>query len=105
MNMKGTFNGTVIIVMGCSALRDIDMAQAFIERGASTYLGWDLSIDLAYADDATLGLISNLCTQRMTVEQAVLHTMTNIGPDQIYDAWLRYYPEQSAGDTIAELMQ
>ena len=105
MSVKGTFSNTVIIMMGCSALRDNDMAQAFIERGASTYLGWDFSVDLAYVDDATLDLISNLCIQRMTVEQAVLHTMTEVGPDPIYDAWLRYYPEQSAGDTIAELMQ
>jgi len=105
MSMKGTFSNTVIIMMGCSALRDNEMAQAFVERGASTYLGWDLSVDLAYVDDATLDLISNLCTQGMTVEQAALHTMTKVGPDPIYDAWLRYYPQQSANYTIAELMQ
>ena len=103
-SMKGNFDNTVIIMMGCSALREQDMAQAFIEKGASTYLGWGASVDLGYVDGAALNLISNLCTKAMTVEQAIVSTMNEVGPDPTYGARLYGYPKQSANYTIAELM-
>lgn len=103
-SMKGNFDNTVVIMMGCSAIRHPDMAQAFIEKGASTYLGWGASVDLSYVDGATLDLISNLCTKGMTVEQAIVSTMNEVGPDPTYGAYLHCYPAQSANQTIAELM-
>lgn len=103
-SMKGNFDNTVIIMMGCSALREQDMAQAFIEKGASTYMGWNASVDLSYVDGAALNLISNLCIEGMTVEQAVLSTMNEVGLDPTTDARLHGYPKQSANYTIAELM-
>jgi len=92
-------------MMGCSAIRHPDMAQAFVEKGASTYLGWGASVCLGYVDGATLDLISNLCTKGMTVEQAIVSTMNEVGPDPTYGAYLHCYPEQSAKQTIAELIR
>lgn len=103
-SMQGKFPNTVIVMMGCSALRFGDMAPAFVEKGASTYLGWDASVDLHYVDVAALNLISNLCTEGMTVEQAVVSTMTEVGPAPTYNAWLHYYPDKSGRQTIAELI-
>ena len=104
-SMKGTFDDTVIIMMGCATLHYDDMAQAFIEKGASTYLGWDASVDLQYVDRAALDLIVNLLTEGMTVEEAVLRTMTEVGRDPTSSAQLGVYPERSANHTIAELMR
>jgi len=104
-SMEGEFPNTVIIMMGCTTLRFGDMGLAFIEKGASAYLGWDASVDLNYVDGAALDLISNLCTKGMTVEQAVVRTMTEVGPDPTYNAWLHYYPEESGSHTIAELIR
>jgi len=103
-SMKGKFADTVIIMMGCSALRQQDMAQAFIDKGASTYMGWNASVQLDYVDGAALNLISNLCIEGMTVEQAVLGTMNDVGLDPITDARLYGYPKKAGNQTIAELM-
>ena len=38
-------------MMGCPCLYFDDLAQAFMEKGASAYLGWDAAVDLSYLDD------------------------------------------------------
>ncbi len=58
-SVPGTFPKSIVIMMGCAALYFPDMAQAFIERGAAAYIGWDASLPLDYADNATLALIDN----------------------------------------------
>lgn len=98
--MEGQFDDTVIIMMGCSCLYLEDMAAAFTIKGASTYLGWDGSVDLGYVDQAAAGLITSLCTGGMTVEEAV----AEIGPDPVWGAGLKFYPPESSGKTIGELM-
>ncbi|NIU83177.1 MAG: hypothetical protein GWN64_06760, partial [Candidatus Thorarchaeota archaeon] len=50
-SMKGEFENTIIIMMGCEGLgyeelTYTDMAEAFIKKGAKVYIGWDGSISL-----------------------------------------------------------
>ena len=103
-SMEGEFDNTVIIMAGCACLYLDDLARAFIDKGASTYLGWDANVDLSYVDDATISLIQNLCTERCTVEKAVAKTMAEKGPDPYWKAVLQYYPSHSGSSTIAELI-
>lgn len=103
-SMEEEFDNTVIIMMGCSCLYLEDLATAFIDQGASTYLGWDASVGLDYVDEATPVLITNLCTKRMTIKEAVYETMAEVGADPDYHACLKYYPVTSGGQTIGELM-
>jgi hypothetical protein len=98
--MQGRFDDTVIIMMGCSCLYLEDMAAAFTLKGASTYLGWDGSVGLDYVDRAAAELITSLCTGGMTVAGAV----AEIGPDPDWGAGLRFYPQESGGQTIRELI-
>jgi hypothetical protein len=98
--MTGRFDDTVIIMMGCSCLYLEDMAAAFTIKGASTYLGWDGSVDLGYVDQAAAGLIPSLCTGGMTVGEAV----AEIEPDPVWGAGLKFYPQESGGKTIMELI-
>jgi hypothetical protein len=102
-SMEGRFDDTLIIMMGCSCSYLQDMAAAFIFKGASTYMGWNGSVSLNYVDRATADLITNLCTEKMTVWEAAARTMTNIGPDPEWGAGLRFHPRESSGLTIAEL--
>lgn len=102
-SMKGRFDDTLIIMMGCSCAHLEDMAAAFILKGASTYLGWNGSVDLGYVDRATANLITNLCTEKMTVSEAASATMLEIGPDPEWGASLRFHPRESSGLTIGEL--
>ncbi len=103
-SMEGKFDNTVIIMMGCSTLYLDDLAQAFIEKGASTYLGWDASVSLDYVDKATPILVTNLFSKGMTIKEAVDKTMAEVGPDPDYHAYLKYYPAKSGSQTIKELI-
>ena len=103
-SMEGKFDNTVIIMMGCSCLYLEDLATAFIDQGASTYLGWDASVGLDYVDEATPILITNLCTKGMTIKEAVDETMAEVGPDPDYHAYLKYYPAKSGSQTVKELI-
>jgi hypothetical protein len=103
-SMEGRFEDTVIIMMGCSCAYLGDMATAFTLKGASTYLGWDGSVGLGYVDRATADLITNLCAEKMTVEQAVAETTAEIRPDPDWGTGLKFYPKESGSQTIAELI-
>ena len=104
-SMEGEFDNTVIIMMGCSCLYLEDLAQAFINKGASAYLAWDAAVDLDYVDEATPYLIRQLCVDRVTVGKAAASTMNIVGPDPKYGAVLKYYPAQSGAKSLRELIQ
>jgi hypothetical protein len=109
-DMEGAFDDTVIIMMGCSGIALPDMAEAFIDKGASIYLAWDRSVELYYVDEATPYLIHQLCSEELTIRGAVNRTMdaNNIGPDPNYGAELAYYydPGSHNGDkTLRELIK
>ncbi|HEX74750.1 MAG TPA: hypothetical protein G4N93_06365 [Dehalococcoidia bacterium] len=103
-SMDGEFDNTVIIMMGCSCLYLDDLATAFIDKGASTYLGWDASVSLDYVDKATPILVTNLCAKQMTIRRAVDETMAEVGADPDYGACLNYYPATSGSQTVKELI-
>jgi len=100
-SMEGQFDNTVIIMMGCSCLYLEDLARAFVQKGASTYLGWDASVGLDYVDKAMIKLIGNLCSEGMAVGQAV----AMVGPDPDYGACLKYHPMESGNQTLRELIR
>jgi len=104
-SMPGTFDDTVIIMMGCSGIYYTDMAEAFVAKGASVYLGWHGSVNLHYVDTATPYLMRQLCSHNATIEEAVDSTMEVIGPDPTYLAELRYYPAEKGDKTLEELLQ
>ena len=102
-SMKGTFDDTVVVLMGCGAIYLEDMAAAFIQKGASAYIAWDLSVLLHYVDEATPYLIRQLCSEGATIQQAVDRTMSAFGPDPKYEAQLMYYPSEIGDKTVEEL--
>jgi len=103
-SIEGEFDNTVIIMMGCSCLFIDDLAQAFIAKGASVYLGWGATVGLGYVDQATPYLMEQLCTNKLTVQEAVKNTMTSVGPDPQFGARLKYLPSQSSNKTLDELL-
>jgi hypothetical protein len=107
-DMEGRFDGTVVIVIGCSGIALPDMAEAFIDKGASVYLAWDRSVGLNYVDEATPYLIEQLCSEQLTIGEAVDNTMAAKGPDPEYGAELKcyYYPGSHNSDkTLEELIK
>ncbi len=103
--MEGQFANTAIIMMGCAAFTSEDLAQAFIQKGASTYMAWDASIGLSYVDDATTALVEKLCFKELAIAEAVAETMKEMGIDPVGNAVLKYYPQTSANKTLRQLIE
>jgi len=103
-SMTEEFDSTAIIMMGCSCLFLTDMAEAFIDKGASVYLGWDGTVDLYYVDRATPYLMGQLCTEKATIKEAVKNTRNVIGPDPKYNAVLKYHPAENGDSTLEQLI-
>lgn len=104
-SLKEQFANTAIIMMGCSCFRFEDLAQAFVQKGASTYMAWDASVELNYVDDATIALVEKLCSKGLTTAEAVAETMAEKGPDPGFRAVLQYYPPASASKTLRQLIE
>lgn len=99
---RGNFEDTVIVMMGCSSIDRFDMAEAFVAKGASVYIGWNASVALNYVDSATIKLIGNLCRD-ITIKQALSKTMDRVGEDPVFESHLRYYPQEAGDKTMTEL--
>jgi len=103
--VKGSFDHTVILAMGCESYRYNDMPEVFMGKGASAYIGWSGVVSLEHTDEATLDLLENLCNGNMTIAQSVSNTMADIGHDPYFDSYLKYYPEGSGSQTLKELVE
>ena len=91
-SMKGAFQKTTVVMMGCEGLNNTRMAEAFIEKGAKVYIGWTSSVSASYTDQATAHLLQHLIAEKQTIKQAVDNTIEEVGPDQTYNNQLTYYP-------------
>ena len=106
-DMKGKFQNTTIIMMGCNGLTELlypypvplPMPQAFIEKGAKVYVGWDLAVSADHTDRATVQLL-NYLTKNQTIRQAVENTMDDVGPDPLSESILDYYPTEAQNHVI-----
>lgn len=96
----GKFNGTTIIVMGCYGMKYTSMAQAFTEKGAKVYIGWDGLENADHSDEATVALLKNLILDNQTVSEAVQNTMDEVKPDPVYNSQLGFYPSTSGNQTV-----
>ena len=102
-SMKGKFNNTVVIIDGCSGLYSQDLANAFIDKGATAYLAFNAYVYLDYADGVTLNLIKNLCSGNTTLAKAVGLTMNEDGSDPESNATLKYYPNDIGNLSVRDL--
>ena len=100
LSMKGKFQNTIIVVTGCEGLRNTKMAEAFIQKGAKVYIGWNALVSATHTDTATTILLQHLIIEKQTIRQAIENTMKEIGPDPTYKSILQYYPHSSAQQTI-----
>jgi len=84
--------------MGCEGLSNTIMAEAFIEKDAKAYTGWDGPVSADHTDEATIFLLQQLVTQKRTISEAMEEVMKEIGHDPEFNSNdLLYYPID-AGD-------
>jgi hypothetical protein len=96
----GRFAQTVVIAMGCYGLTLENMARAFTEKGAMSYIGWNDSVSASQTDEATTQLLQHLITEGQTIKQAVENTMKEVRAYIAYNNTLEYYPPESSNYAI-----
>jgi hypothetical protein len=104
-SLAGRFNNTIIITMGCEGLKYSTMAQAFIERGAKAYIGWNGSVMASHTDEAITHLLRNLVIGKQDIQEAVTNTMKEVGPDPTYQSVLLFYPVEAGSHTVQFAMR
>jgi hypothetical protein len=97
--MKGDFEGATVILMGCDGLRSNKMAEAFVRKGAATFISWDAHVSADHTDTATERVLRYLLIEKRTPSEAVAQTMAEVGPDPSYGSKLVLYPAEAAASS------
>ncbi|MCJ7511220.1 MAG: hypothetical protein MUP14_10115 [Dehalococcoidia bacterium] len=92
-SMRGSFDKTLIVLMGCDGLRSPRTGQAFLDKGASAFVGWSESVSASHSDAATLRLLEKLLVNGLPLADAVAQTAAEVGRDPSYGAELRVLPD------------
>jgi hypothetical protein len=79
--MAEKFEGALVIVMGCDGADDPWMAEEIINQGAVGYVAWNGSVLLSHSDKAVLNLVQALYVDKLSLEDAVEKTNSQIGVD------------------------
>jgi hypothetical protein len=91
-SMRGKFDKTTVILMGCSSLATDRTAAALVGRGAGAVVGWSDMVSPEHTDTATERLVELLLKDHLPPAEAVEKTMAEVGPDPSYGAVMRSYP-------------
>lgn len=103
-SLQGTFPKSIVIAMGCNTLvlgKD-QMAEAFINKGAAAYIGWNGYVGDSDTDSQTIQLLTNLFTYNETLDEAVNNGGAGLW-DLTYGSQMTYYPQAAADLTISGL--
>jgi hypothetical protein len=92
-SMKGRFDDTTVILMGCDGLRSHETAEAFLQKGAKAFVSWSGPVSATHTDAATERLLEKFLTEGLPLADAVAQTAAEVGPDPSYGAELRVLPE------------
>lgn len=93
-SMKGEFDDTLIIMMGCNGLdpTHTSMAEALINKGAKVCIGWNELVSSSHTDHATTLLLQELLVENQTIQMGVEAANSQVGPDPMYKSKLSWYP-------------
>lgn len=88
----GQFKDTLIIMMGCSGLKQNILAAAFLEKGAKAYIGWDGPVTAAHTDSATIRFLKHFLIEKQTIAKALEQTTEEVGYESRYRSTLLLWP-------------
>lgn len=90
--MQGKLDDTLVIMMGCEGLASERTGEAFVNKGADSYVSWSDTVSASHTDAATERLLELVVNEGMSTLDAVAQVMQEIGPDPAYESVLRAYP-------------
>ena len=88
--MCGRFSQTTLLVMACNSLSESSLAKAFVDKGASSFIGWNGSVTIAH-DDRVFTALSALLTIGVSPDSAAKYSSNLFGPDPIWGGTLSSY--------------
>jgi hypothetical protein len=103
-SMKGEFNNAMVMMMGCDGLKYDDMAEAFVEKGAEVYVGWNRLVSAPHTDQITIDLLRRFLIEEQTIEEAIAGAMNKLGADPKYESVLAHYPTEGGNSTVREIL-
>jgi hypothetical protein len=68
--MKGKFDNSIILLGGCSTLKNDSMAKALVEKGASKVVGWTDLVSSSDNDRALLQILEKMDHEKLSVTEA-----------------------------------
>ncbi len=104
--MCGRFSGTLVLAMFCAggAAQYLSLAEAFVAKGAASYIGWNGVVTVSHADSTFESLVK-LLLEGQPVDKSIQDVMTTVGPDPLYGARLLSYPQTSALSDVSSIWQ
>lgn len=87
-SMEGNFDNAVVLMMGCQGFINAQGAEAFEEKGARAFIGWDGLVSAQHTDEATALLLRHLVEEKAEPSDAIAQTMASVGPDPDYGSRL-----------------
>jgi len=88
--MEGEFPKSVIVIGGCESVRNKDLANSLISRGASSVIGWDATISAYDNDRVLLALLEDILVNKILVRDSISSVMQEFGPTLQYQSQLLY---------------
>jgi len=95
------FQRSIVYVSSCYSLSAPDMAEAFIDKGAKTYIGWTGLVDIYKADQALKLFIKEFIEENKTLCEAIkdINNKTSTNTSS-----LKIYPENTCEYSINDFI-
>ena len=97
--------GAIVMVFSCFSLYGYSMAKAFIDKGASIYIGWEGPIDPLVNDYALERFSYYFFAKNHTVSEAISKTSLDVLKVYKSRVILSYYPEDVSDLTILDIIK
>ena len=88
--MVGEFEDTVILIGGCESLRNRDLAESLIWRGAADVIGWDRTIGSIENDRIMLEFLEKTLVDKGIIDNVVIEINTEFSSDLQFSSKLRH---------------
>lgn len=101
-NLEGFFPKSIVIAMGCYSMSETytEMAEAFIKKGATAYIGWTGPVQPSHTDNETVRLLRKLLIENELLRKAV----DSVESDPDWGSRMEYYPSKAGNLTISSLI-
>ena len=89
--MKGKFNDSIILLGGCSTLKNNSMAKVLVERGASKVVGWTDLVSSSDNDSAMLQILKIMDEEKLSISEATTKVKETFNYNPKYTAKLEIF--------------